>query len=207
MTRWIQAANAAETAKNQICLLAFVELALPSGTLYLHTGYGTITSGGHDYLGMGSIGSIDPIREEADPFPRTVKMTLSGIDSTLVTAAMSEQMFNRSVTLKRGFLDITAGTLVAPIETLWHGLVNRCQIKIEEGGATSIEVECESRLRKGAPVAYYTKEDLQLAHPSDTFFNFLADIPGFTGNWGSHAVGPPVTYPPDFNYPDFYWPG
>lgn len=204
--RW-SGANATAVALEQLRLLHFVDISLPSGTAYVHTGTGTITVSGTDYLGAGALGEVSPIKEDADPFPRTVKLKLSGVDSTLVTAAMGEGMFNRAVVIRRGLLSIVTGALVATPVVLWRGLVNKCEIHVEEGGQTYIELSCESRLRRSARVAYYTKEDLQVAYGGDTFLSLITDIPLFTGNWGTRAVGPPVQYPPDFTIPDFYFPG
>lgn len=194
MSRWSTAGNIAEAAKEQQRMLFFVELVVVSSTLYMHTGIGTITTGGHDYSGLGALGEIEPIKSDADPFPRSVKLKLSGLNSTLVGDVLAESLFNKAVTIKRGFIDINSGALVSVLDTIWSGLVNKCDIHVSDGGQTWVEMTCEGRLRREPKAAYYTKEDLGLDYSGDTFFNYLSEIALFSGNWGNRAVGPPVAY-------------
>lgn len=206
MTRWATAANSTEACKEQFSRLLFVDFQTSSSWLFMHTGVGTIAVGNSYYIGLGNLGQIEPIKEDADPFPRTVRMQLSAVNSITLNEALGEQLFNRHVVIKSGFMGAVSNTLVSSCETLWAGRINRVEMTVRNNVQT-LDVWCESLLRKQPAGAYYTKETLWLTYSGDTFFSFLDQIPLFTGNWGNRAVGPPVQYTGGWGDPGVYIPG
>jgi hypothetical protein len=65
----------------------FVEMDLPSGWLRLHTRSGTLSCRGSPYTGVGQFGELGDIDEDAMLRPSGVTVTLSGVDSSVITAA------------------------------------------------------------------------------------------------------------------------
>src|ERR1041384_6659198 len=68
----------------------FVEANFTSGPAYLWSGVGTISWHGHDWLGVGPLGSISTVEEGSNVQARGIGLSLSGIDVNLLTGILSE---------------------------------------------------------------------------------------------------------------------
>jgi len=188
MSRILSATNATEADKPAIIAVVMADLDFVSGMVRVHDGSGTLISGGNTYLGAGQFAGVDIIDENIDIVARGLKLTLSGVDSSLVSVTMTEVYQNRDVTLYLGFVDSSTGALIDTPEIIWEGRMNQMMMKINNGTAV-IELTCEHRLRREPRIARYTDEDQQVAFPGDQFFNLMYAIPGFTGKWGARDTG------------------
>lgn len=195
MTRWASGNNATEAAKQSIVLVILVSLDFASGTLYVHDGFGTLTFGGNDYLGLGKLGGIDQVSEDLENVSKTVQLTLSGVDPSLITTAMTENYQGRLVKIYAGLLDITTNVFIDTPESFWAGRMDFMTIDLSQGGAT-MRMNCEHRTYREPVIARYTDQDQQLAYPGDTFFNLLWQIPNAIAQWGSVTASYPANVPP-----------
>lgn len=189
MPRGLAANNVAASIAAHVRPLLFVELRLDSGTVFLHNGLGQFSWGGHDWLGYGSLGAVGPIEEGDDLSPYAVQLTLSGVDSALLTIAQSTEIFERRVIIYIGFIDDT-GALTATPDELWSGSMETMTISLG-GDLDSITLQAESELiaHSQANGALFTDEDQQKRHPGDTFFEFLSQIQNARIQWGPNATG------------------
>ncbi|MDQ5975733.1 MAG: hypothetical protein QG661_2942, partial [Actinomycetota bacterium] len=124
--------------------------------------------------------------EDIDVIARPLRMTLSGIDSSLITTAMTEEYQGRSATIYLAFVNPETNALVDTPETVWEGRMDSMSIEISRGQAT-INLSCEPRLRREPRIARYSSEDQQLAYATDTFFDLVMTIPTFKGFWGART--------------------
>lgn len=182
MTRWASNTNETQAAKPAIYLVTLCELAFDSGTIRVHDGAGTLSFGGNDYFGIGTYGSFDIVDENIDNVARGVRLTLSGVDSSLVSTVMTETYQGRTVTLYLGLLDEDMAFVDDP-EELWSGRIDTMSISLDKDTA-AISVACEYRLRKEPVVARYTDTDQRLAFSGDRFFDLTQKIPQFKATWG-----------------------
>jgi hypothetical protein len=150
----------------------FVTLEFPSGVLRMHTRTGTIAWGGNDYLGVGKLGNIEAIQEDPQLRPSSVRLVLSGVDSALMSSAITEDYHGRPVVIYHGFMDTTTLALVANPETIFRGIMDymTCDLGRNSG---SIVVQCESEMALWARTRElsYTHESQQLVYPGDRFFD------------------------------------
>jgi hypothetical protein len=109
-------------------------------------------------------------------------LTLSGVESGLVSTVMTEPYQGRTVTLYLGLLAEDM-TFVATPEELWSGRIDTMSISLDQNAAT-ISVACEYRLRKEPVIARYTDTDQRLAFAGDRFFDLTQKIPQFKATWG-----------------------
>jgi hypothetical protein len=165
-------------------MVTLVDMDFSSGHVRVHDGLGPLAFSGNTYDGVGKYGGIEAVTETLDVIARPLKLTLSGVDASLVTTTMTETYQNRSCTVYLGILDQTTMTFVATPETVWEGRMDTMQIEIADGSAT-IKLNCEHRLYREPRIARYTDQDEQLAYSGDTFFNLMYQIPGFRSQWGS----------------------
>lgn len=187
MTRLASTANATELAKPNIRIFIAVDLDFVSGHVRAHDGIGTINFGGFDYLGIGQFGGIDIAEESISVIAKPVTLTVSGVDSSLVSTAVTEQYQGRTATIYLGLLDLDTQALIDAPEPLWGGCMDVMTVQLgPETG--SIKLNCEHRLRREPRNARYTDADQQLAYSGDRFFDLIGKIQGFKGTWGNKGV-------------------
>ena len=186
MTRFVSTVNQTESEKPSIVMSVFVDLDFSSGHLRLHDGIGTIVddfaSPTVSYLGVGKFGGIDgAVMDSTDVIAKPIKLSLTGVDSAVISSAMTEDYQGRAVVIYLGF--VNGGALVSSLQSVWEGRMDYLGIELSEGTGT-ISVNCEHRLRREPRIARYTDEDQQTAHSGDTFFHLLPHIQGFKSQWG-----------------------
>jgi hypothetical protein len=186
VSRWDSGTNETAAAQRHVVLVMFCQLDLPSGTLYLHDSAGSFTWGYHTWSGVGSFGGVERVSEALDTVAVPVDLTLSGVDPSLVSDAMTTQYHGEAATLYVGLVNPDTGALVADPQEVWGGYMDVMTIEIDQGSAT-ISLRCESRLRRKPAVARYTDEDLQLRYSGDNFFAHLHTV-GQQRRWGGSTV-------------------
>lgn len=168
----------------QVRLLARVTFT--STTMRLHTGVGTLTVGATHYDGIGNFGGIDRIAE-ADGRPAGVKMWLSAVHSASLSEAITESLFNKSVSIYRAWM--RDGAVVNTPQLWYKGVMG--EVDIHRGDperGNYIEVGLQTRLDRERSFSYYTKEDHWQVYSGDTFFAYLDQIEGQKALWGQRPT-------------------
>ena len=205
MTRWVSNTNQTEAAKASLFIITMAKLEFDSGTVYVHDGVGSVTFDGNTYLGVGKYGSFDIIDENIDTVARGIKVTLSGVDTSLIPIVMDEVYQGRPATFYVGFLDQNLNFVADP-EEIWSGRMDTMSISMDQNSAV-ISLSCEYRLRKEPVLARFTDEDQRLAFAGDTFFNLTQFIPRYKATWGDKPTnfsgGGGRPYDPNFRLDPF----
>lgn len=184
MTWFESAANQTAATAAHAEVVTFVELDFPEGFIRVHTRIGTITWGGYDWLGLGQLGSVEMVREDSEIRPNGVKLTLTGVDSALVTSAIQSQYHGRAVTIYVGLMATDTLALGATPETVFRGMMDYMTIELAKDSGR-ITVNCESELaRWNRPRGLaYTHESQQLIYPGDTGFDMVPTIQTRVLDW------------------------
>lgn len=159
-TRWNEAGYTAENA------------------VRLWTGYGDKDIGVNTYTGSGNILNISGLEEVNDLSAKNITIELSGVDSEIISLAISEPYQRRLCRVYFG------STTTAPIE-IFSGFMNT--MSIEDTGETSkITMTVESKLvaLDRASNRRYTHENHVARNSGDTFFSFVADLQDKDIVWG-----------------------
>ena len=172
-------------ATQHVSLVTFVQLAFPSGTVYLHNSIGTYTFGGKDYLGVGDLGAISPLEEGADISPYQITLSLSGLDSTIAGAALTEDYYMHAVTVLLGVLNADDALLADPT-VVFEGFMDQMNISVGADGGDVITLTAESELARfdKASNIKYTAIQLQSEFSGDLALEFMPDIEGAKIRWG-----------------------
>lgn len=206
MSRDVAAAVTSAAQLDTIQYRWLVEVhSLSTGTTRACTGYQHIVFNGNTYSPVGHLGGAEKIQEDADPFPRAVRLWFAAVSTTQIQDVLSENMFNRPVQIYRTFLT-DSYTNVATPEELFRGFVNTCEMKLKDPERGDyFEIEVESRLRRQPRAQYFNRETLWTFYgqSGDTFFSFLSQIPLTKANWGIPVTfnGSPSTNPRGPNRP------
>ena len=162
---------------NSVDLYYAVELFFDGGTVRLWTGVGDKVISGNTYTGTGSLLGISGLEENDNLSSPGVTITLSGLDSTIVSLALQEPYQNRECKI---YIGSDGDTL-----EVFSGFMDIMSID-DSGDNCSISVSIESRLiildRKST--FRYTQETQEARYPGDTFFSYVADLADKQVVWG-----------------------
>ena len=188
MTWFTESNNQSAATAAHAEIVYFVELEFPSGTLRMHTGVGTVQWGAGspipEWYGVGKLGGIAPIKEDTELRPNGLTLTLSGVDSDLITAAMTEDYHNQPVRVYIGFRDTSTFALTADPELAFSGVMDYMTISQGEQFGT-ITVHCESEFARWARprTLLFTRESQQLLYDGDLGLDFVAIIQSRVVTW------------------------
>ena len=204
MTRFSDSANQTAAGQPHAFMLVMVHLDFGTGDLYLHDGQGTFSWNSVDWEGTGSLGSISVVAESDDDRPKPIKMSLSGINSAIMTEGMAADYYGRSCKVYTAFFD-EDNALIADPELVFEGRMDSMRITAGENDS-SIELTCESRLILWSKTSgrLYTDEDQTNEFPGDAFFDQQTSQADQYLEWGvlrtlpgNSGPGPGETPPPD----------
>lgn len=161
--------------------------SLSTGTTRACTGYQFIVFNGNTYSPVGHLGGAEKIQEDADIYPRAVRLWFSAVNTSAIQDVLNENMFNRPARLYRTFLT-DSFTCVSTPEMTFNGRINTCEMKLKDPQRGDyFEIEVESRLMREARAQYFNRETLWTvyAQSGDTMFDYVSQIALRSASWGS----------------------
>ena len=168
--------------------LLAVELEFSTGTLRFWNGYGdlTMTAGGssNTFTGLGDLMGVSAVSESDQVEAIGATLSLTGIKSSLISAALSANYTNRNASIFLGLFD-TSKSVIADVYTLFKGKMDI--MKIDEGAeSATIVLNLENRLiaLDRPKERRYTHEDQQLSFTGDLGFEFVPDLQDKEIIWG-----------------------
>lgn len=187
MTRVASASNATALQQPNVLLSIAVDMDFPSGHVRLHDGPGPLTIGANTYEGTGKLLLSGNVEESVDVIAKSITLTLSGVDASIIATARAGGYQGRAVTLYLAIFSLETGALIDTPETLWEGRMDAISIRLAKGEA-SVTLNCEHRLRREPRIARYTNQDQQMAYAGDRFFDLVPKIQGFKNKWGEKGI-------------------
>lgn len=159
-----------------------VELLLDTDPVRLWNGYGDLSIGIHRYTGAGNLLAISAIEETADIQANGVTITLSGIDPSLISVALSENYQNREAKIYIGTL---ADDFTPSSYQLFGGRLDTMDIE-EAMETATISVTAENRLidLERPRVRRFTSEDQKSLFTGDLGLDYVNDLQDKTLEWG-----------------------
>jgi len=157
------------------------ELLLDSGALRLWNGYGDLIIDSNTYTGGGSLISISSIEEGADIGAKGVSMTLTGVSSSILAIALTENYQYR-------IANIYIGTIASGTVSSYKAFSGRMDVMTiqEEGETCTINLTAENRLidLERSRVRRWTSEDQKQIDSSDKGFEFINSLQEAAIKWG-----------------------
>lgn len=173
---------------NQDSLVPFlaVELLFDSGAVRLWNGYEDLTVDGDTYIGSGNLMQISGVEETGDIAARGVTLTLSGLDTEIISIALSENYQNRTARIFLGAIQ-SNGTVQS--YQVFGGRLDVMNIE-ESGDTATISVTAESRLidLERPRIRRYTSEDQKSLYPGDLGLDYVNDLQDKTLDWGKSTT-------------------
>ena len=183
MSRTVPAALLTALDSDEINVFYAVDLAFDSGNVRLWTGYGDKTINSNTYSGTGDLLTIDGLEEVSDLSSRGTTLTLNGLDTTIVTYALTEDYQGRLVTIYWGVGSETV--------EVFSGYMDKMTIQ-DAGESATISLTVESRLivLERPNIRRYTREShagvrtAKGLSGSDTFFDWVTNLQDKQVVWG-----------------------
>jgi len=156
-----------------------VELFFDSETLRLWTGLGDRTINSNTYLGTGSLLNIGASEEIGDLSAKSMDLSLTGLDSSIISLALQEPYQRRQAKVYLGEKS------VSDVIQIFSGQMDTMSISDSPDGAT-VQLTIESKLVELERSANwrYTDESHQSRQDGDTFFSYVQVIQDQQIAWG-----------------------
>lgn len=154
--------------------VVFVELQFASGTVYVCTRDRDIAWNGQTWLGMGRVGSIEPVEEGAELEARAIVMTLSAIPAEMLAIALNPPDYkNRPARFWSGLLDTSSPSAITVVaDPVGPFLYRMDSLDFELGESGTVRLTAHSRLEdwQRPRIRRYNDADQQAQYPGDKFF-------------------------------------
>lgn len=156
-----------------------VELFFDSGTLRFWTGIGDRTINSDTYTGTGSLLSVGSADEVNDLSAKSMALSLTGLDSSIVSLVLQEPYQRRQAKVYLGEQS------VSNVVQIFSGQMNTMNVDDAADGAT-VTLTIESKLVELERAANwrYTDENHKSRYSGDTFFSYVQAIQDATIAWG-----------------------
>ena len=171
-----------------------LEADFDAGMTYFTTAPYDIAWDGHTYVGKGEFLSVDRIEEREQLSAYGLRLSLSGIPSSLVSEAMAAQFQGRSLVVRQALFDEDHQVVADPM-IAWSGFMDTMNIELTDTAAT-ITLPATHRLHDmdRARGGRYNDGDQQARFPGDKYFEFLEEMqftPLVWGYWLAKVDGTP----------------
>lgn len=186
MSRDISATNLTEINASHLHEVLLVKLEFDT-PLYVHSGVGTIVFDSNSYLGVGQFGSVSNATETEHLRPTSLTLSLSGVDSTLITEALDSGNFGDVVTLYIGYRQ-DDGTLVDDPVLMWRGTYDHASIKQGDENIVSIVIHHDLAILNETDGSRFTDEDQQRRFSGDVGLEFVTDMAGLKLTVGGRTI-------------------
>lgn len=156
--------------------ILFVQADFDSGTQRYCTAGATVAWNGQNWLGTGGLISIDPIKESTSVESVGLRVTMSGVPSSMVSLALSETIQGRAITIWVDAMDASGVPIASPPQ-IYAGRMDTMVIDESADTATiTVTIESEMAALMKAAVRRYTDADQQKAYPGDLIFNYIPQM-------------------------------
>lgn len=175
MARNIDSALRVELTGSSVAPILLAKFSF-STVLNLWSGFGDIIFAGDTYIGVGHFGKISVIGETQLLRAAGVAFSISGIPSTNISLALTEDYSERVVKLWLGVISASRSLVGTPI-LLFAGRMDVMEIN-EQGETSNIKIKAENRLidLERPKERRYTDKDQKNFFPNDEGLSFVSAL-------------------------------
>lgn len=165
-----------------------IKMNFTSGTLLLATTYADLIIGGNTYLGTGNIIGVSPITETSDTRASGLEIVLNGLDTSILSAGLTEDTQGMVVEVYFGVLTTTnnADAVVDTPYQIFSGFIDSMVLE-ENGEESSLKFTVENKLiTLEIPTdRRYTDQDQQNFFSGYKGCNFVTSLQDKSVAWGA----------------------
>ena len=188
MSRSIGSAFGTQLTSGSLRPFYAIKMNFISGTLLLATTYADLVIGGNTYLGTGNIIGVSPITETSDTRASGLEIVLNGLDTSILSAGLTEDTQGMVVEVYFGVLTTTnnADAVVETPYQIFSGFIDSMVLE-ENGEESSLKFTVENKLiTLEIPTdRRYTDQDQQNFFSGDKGCNFVTSLQDKSVAWGA----------------------
>ena len=184
MSRSIDATLQFAFVAEAIAPVILADLTFRSGAQHAWTGVGDLAWNGNTYLGVGSLGRSGGVQEGVGVQAQGTSVSLSGVDSTLLTECLTDIQIGAPATLWIGLFQ--NGAIVGTPYKWFSGSVDKAPIRTGPKTMTiALSLETRMSLLQRGSNRRYTAADQRRKYPTDTAFGWVEILNDVALRWGS----------------------
>jgi hypothetical protein len=207
------AMQTAISAKEGYADVWFIEIAASNTTLRYTTAPSDVSWNSLTWTGIGGLIEFDPPPETTDPSGQSLRLTLSGVDTAMITEVLTYNLRGRTCRLYWGQILTSTGVVVVDAIEVFGGLMNASweisHTPSDQGtrGTVSVSTTIVSEMarylfRRMLRTNTASLRQLQArggvfdSSNPDIFFQTLPDLVGKPVYWGRQGAtaNPPIAY-------------
>jgi len=147
--RTIDSVTLAETQSTKTYPIELVKFQVTSDnadSLFLNTGYASVTYNSDTYLPGSNIVSLSAVEETKDVKTNAITIQLNGIPNTIIAALENVNAIGGIVTIYQAFWNEETGAIQGQVYQKWQGIINSHAVDEENtaSGDVNITVECKN---------------------------------------------------------------
>lgn len=184
MSRSLTANMTTEVTSSVLSPIVLVELDFDVVPLNMWSGISDLDWDSKTWTGAGNLLSFGSLEETTEVRALGTSITLSGLNSSILSAALSEDYQGRRATIWLGATDETGAVIPDPI-IVFGGRMDVMTIN-ENADNVAINITIENRLIdfERTKVRRYTDQDQKIDYPNDKGFEFVSAIQDKEIVWG-----------------------
>lgn len=168
-----------EVEKPVVRVVYFAEFHFKTETLYLSSLNQTITWGGHDWLGLGSLANINVVEEADSVDAKSLDFMLNVAQTSYLALAVGSVEEYRGLAAKLYMSPLAENfTLIDTPVLCWTGIMDTMAVGVDADGSGQITLRCETAAYalKRRPSFRMNAAQQKIKYPSDTGFDYLTDL-------------------------------
>ena len=173
-----------------------IKMNFTSGELLLNTTYNDLVIGGDTYLASGHILDISPISESSDTRAVGMNISLNSVDSSILSAGLTEDTAGMVVEVHFGVLTTTsnADAIVNTPYKIFEGFIDTMVLN-EDGQNSTLKFSIENKLilLERPTDRRFTDQDQQELFPNDKGCEFVTSLQDKSIAWGAGVEIPAKT--------------
>lgn len=177
--RSMSSAMLTEIAKTQTTMVHFVSIGFDSGTLYYCTHVRDLTWNSHTWSASHDILDISDITEDTELRINTATVTLSAVDQSHISSALTEDYTDRPLNIYLGFLNSSNAVIADPVPIFPGRIDSWSSNEDPASGSSKITWTASNHFADFDRVQgrLANDESQQLLFSGDKFFEFTSEIP------------------------------
>jgi hypothetical protein len=184
MARDLDSSLLAQFEAERLAPVTFVVFNFDSGVLRLWSGLGNFVWGGNTYTGAGDLLTASEIEETNEIKAAGLQMTLSGVSTSVIGYAMSENYQQRTCEVYFGAINLDTMTLIGTPAKVFGGFMNIMTVS-KSGDTATVKLAIENELvaLKKPNKRNYTSADQAREFPADKGLDFIPSIQDLSIEW------------------------
>ena len=195
MTRSLSASMVTAAQADEGEVFHLISLAFSGGTIYLTTAPHDITWNGDTYTAVGGHLGFEAVQETTDLTGQGVRLTLDGVDQTVISPILAQNYIGRNATIYQGHIDSSGDIIVDP-EEIFTGLLNSA-FEIDESRDPESSGTVIVRTTVVSPLVGFRQQrgirmtlaSHQHHYPNDTIMRHVSTISARQVVWGRSDRG------------------